>query len=339
MQPVRAVEHAAWHAYAVPEILKRLESSELGLTSIDAGARVERHGPNALPPPAGNQLLRMLVRQVNDPIVYLLLGSVGVAIAVGKVLDGFIVLAAVLINLLIGLIQELRASKAIEALSRMVSHDTTVLRDGRLRTVPVVELVPGDVVRLAAGDRVPADLRLLSAHNLRVEEAALTGESVPAIKQIAPVDADAPIGDRTSMAFCGTLVTAGAATAVVAATGVATELGRVSTMLEQAEDLETPLTQALARVGRWLSVLVLVIAAVGFFLLIIIGLELLESIKTYLQRTLIQVEIVLEIALIAIARKLIVLDVSKYGAPVLLGLAALILALAVGLMVYRRSRS
>ncbi|HYG70589.1 MAG TPA: HAD-IC family P-type ATPase, partial [Anaeromyxobacteraceae bacterium] len=190
-----------------------------------------------------------------------LLAAAGAALALGKLTDGAVVLGAVVVNAIIGFLQEHRAGKAIAALSKMVPQDSTVLRDGERAVVPASELVPGDVVQLAAGDRVPADLRLLAARALRAEEAALTGESVPVGKDPAPVPADAALGDRRSMIFGGTHVTSGAATAVVVETGVRTELGRISAMLAQVQEVQTPLTRSLARVGGWLTAGVGVIAA------------------------------------------------------------------------------
>jgi Ca2+-transporting ATPase len=210
----------------------------------------------------GPNVLMLLLRQVNNPIVYLLLGAGALAIGLGKLLDGLVVLGAVVVNGIIGFLQEFRAGKAIEALSRMVPQDAHVIRDGRSRSVPSAELVPGDILQLASGDRVPADVRVLQSRNLQVEEAALTGESVPAQKHQGPVAEDSPIGDRTSMAYGGTLVTSGTARGLVVATGGSTELGRISHMLQEAVELQTPLTKALASVGKWLTLAVLAVSAV-----------------------------------------------------------------------------
>ena len=175
--------------------------------------------------------------------------------------NGAVILAVVVINSIIGFVQEYRAGRAIEALGRMVPELVTVLRDGRRETVAAAELVPGDVVHLAAGDHVPADLRLTGAKSLRVDEAMLTGESVPVSKSIGPVPPEAPLGDRTCMAFAGTLVTYGTGTGVAAATGPRTEPGRISDLLREATDLETPLTRALGEIGRYITVGILAVTA------------------------------------------------------------------------------
>ncbi len=249
-----------WHALAPHEALRRLDSRSDGLDPGEAARRLEAVGPNVIPRGRVEGPLKVLFRQFTSPIVLLLIASTVVAMLLGKFVDGLVVLAAVVINAIVGFIQEYRAGKAVEALSRMVPHDTTVLRGGGQSTVPSSELVPGDVVALASGDRVPADARLLVVRNLRVDEAALTGESVPVGKGAEAAPGDAVLGDRRSMAYGGTLVTSGHAKAVIVETGARTELGRISAMIEQATDLDTPLTQALDKVGKWLTVAVLVVA-------------------------------------------------------------------------------
>ncbi|HZI10824.1 MAG TPA: HAD-IC family P-type ATPase [Myxococcus sp.] len=251
-----------WHALPAERVLSQVESSEDGLTDEQARARLERHGPNVLKREKGEGALKLLWRQVNSPLIWVLIASAVLAIAMGKVTDGLVVAAVVALNTLIGFVQEYRAGKAIEALSRMVPENATVLRGGRKVSVPAAHLVLGDVVALASGDKVPADMRLLSARNLQVEEAALTGESVPSRKAPAPVEEAAELGDRASVVFGGTLVTSGTATAVVVATGGATELGRISTLLSEATDLQTPLTKALATIGKYITVGILAVSAV-----------------------------------------------------------------------------
>jgi Ca2+-transporting ATPase len=189
-------------------------------------------------------------------------GSAVVAIALGKVTDGAVVLAVVVINTLIGFFQEFRASRAIEALADMVPENATVLRENQRLTLPVADLVPGDVVALASGDKVPADGRLVTVRNIRIEEAALTGESLPSEKSIDTVSEGAPIGDRTCLVFGGTLVTTGTAMVVLVATGNQTELGKISTLLKQTTDLQTPLTKALESIGKIITSAVLAISLV-----------------------------------------------------------------------------
>jgi magnesium-transporting ATPase (P-type) len=251
-----------WHALAPQAALDALGSHPEGLSEAEARARLERHGPNVLQQVGGESAWKLLWRQVNSPLIWVLLASASLAITLGKETDGLIVLAVVVLNTLIGFMQEFRAGKAIEALTRMVPENATVVREGQKETVPAAQLVPGDVVMLASGDKVPADVRLLSERNLQVEEAALTGESLPTQKSVVPVAANVGMGDRTSMAFGGTHVTSGTATAVVVATGGATELGRISQLLRETVDLQTPLTKALASISRSITLAILVISGI-----------------------------------------------------------------------------
>jgi Ca2+-transporting ATPase len=250
-----------WFALSPERALVDLNSDASGLSAEDATARFQETGPNSLPRVGGTRPFAVLWAQINEPLIWVLIGAAALALALGKVNDGLIVAAVVVINAVIGFLQEFRASKAVEALSDMVPEYATVMRDGALQRVPVATLVPGDVVHLGAGDEVPADLRLLTAKGLQVEEAMLTGESVPAVKSSQAVAADARLGDRTSMVFGGTLVTSGTATALVVETGSRTELGRMSSLLQQVVELETPLTKALGRLGRTIALAVVALAA------------------------------------------------------------------------------
>ncbi|NOK34177.1 HAD-IC family P-type ATPase [Corallococcus exercitus] len=251
-----------WHALPPEAVLERLSSAPHGLTEEAARERLARQGPNVLERSRPESAWKLLWRQIDSPLIWVLIASAGLAILLGKVTDGLVVAAVVVLNTVIGFVQEYRAGRAIEALNHMVPETAHVLRDGHPVARPAAELVPGDVVQLASGDRVPADLRLLRSRNFQVEEAALTGESVPSSKHVAAVAGNAELGDRASLAFGGTLVTSGTATAVVVATGSATELGRISHLMEQAADLSTPLTRELARLGRVISAGIVVLSAV-----------------------------------------------------------------------------
>jgi magnesium-transporting ATPase (P-type) len=264
-QPIPDV---AWHALDPEQALGAIRSGSDGLDDGEVDARRTRFGANAVPRSAGPGLARLFARQLNSSIVYLLLAAAAIAIGLGKVLDGVVVLGAIVVNAAIGFVQELRAGRAIEALTRMVPQSAQVVRNGRPHTIASALLVPGDVVLLSAGDRVPADARLLSARNLLVDEASLTGESTPVLKAVAPVAEGLALADRSSMAFGGTLVTAGYARAVVIATGAATELGRISRLLQETSELETPLTRAIRVVGAWLTGGIVLVSAV----LLVVGL-------------------------------------------------------------------
>ncbi|AKT42261.1 cation-translocating P-type ATPase [Chondromyces crocatus] len=251
----------AWHALGPDDTLARLKSSEDGLTPEDAAQRLVDSGPNVIPRKRREGVLALLVHQIHNPLIYVLLGSAVLAMVLGKAVDGAVVLAVVVLNTVVGFVQELRASQAIEALSGMVPQNAVALRAGKKVSIAAAELVPGDVVLLEAGDRVPADVRLLSARNLRIEEAALTGESVPADKSLPALPEDTELGDRCDLAFGGTMVVSGAASAVVVETGSSTELGRISALLDETTELETPLTRAMSRVARTLTLAILGVSA------------------------------------------------------------------------------
>ena len=264
--PAAAPTDAApqWHALAPADALAALGVSAAGIDAATAAAALAEHGPNTIPEAKGDGPLRILVRQFRNPLIYVLVASTALALVTGDLADGLVIAGVVALNTVIGFVQEVRASKAIKALSATVPQDATVLRDGHPQVIPAAGLVPGDVVTLQAGDKVPADLRLLDARSLAVEEAALTGESVPAEKGTAPVAADAALGDRAGMAFSGTLVTAGTGTGVVVETGARTEIGRVSALIDGAAEVETPLTKQLGVIGTWIAGSVVAASVVTF---------------------------------------------------------------------------
>ena len=253
-----------WHALEADAALAALDARAQGLDTEEAAARQAQHGPNALPAPPRPGLAARLLRQFDDLLIRVLLVAAALTAILGEWADTAVILAVVVINAGIGLVQEGRAERALEAIGGLLAPRAAVLRDGARRTLPAEELVPGDVVLLDAGDRVPADLRLLDAAGLRIEEAALTGESVPAEKAVAPVPAGAPLAERASMAFTGTLVVAGRARGVAVATGPASEIGRVGAMLAGIGAPATPLLRQMKRLARLLTALVLGLAGVVF---------------------------------------------------------------------------
>lgn len=247
------------------------------MDAAEAKDRLQTSGPNVLQSSSRAGLLRILWRQINDPLMYILLGSGTLAVLLGKGADSIVVFAVVVLNTIIGFVQEYRASRAIDALIDMVPDDAAVLRDGRWTSVSSEEIVPGDLISLASGDKVPADARLVEVRDLQVDEAALTGESVPVNKAAEPVPEDAPVADRQSMAYGGTLVTYGTATAVVTATGMQTELGHISSMLEKTTETETPLTRQIAAVSKWITVAIAAVAAALLVLGLLRGYPLVDA--------------------------------------------------------------
>jgi len=242
--------------------MAELGSKSTGLADDDIAQRQKEYGKNALSRNSGAGPWLIFWRQVNNPIGWLLIAAGCLAIALQKPTDATVVFGAVGINAIIGFIQEYRAGKAIEALAAMIPEAATAIRGGIPVSIPAEELVPGDLVTLQSGDKVPADLRLIRVKNLLVEEAALTGESLPTGKRVDPVSADAPLGDRLCMAYSGTMVVQGTATGVVIATGNGTELGRINALLNQTTQLETPLTRQLAKVSSGITVAVVIVVAV-----------------------------------------------------------------------------
>lgn len=253
-----------WHALPADAVLARLLTRREGLSNEEAAARRARFGPNALPAPKKRGPLLRFLLQFHNVLIHVLLASALVTAFMGHWVDAAVILGVVIINALIGFIQEGKAEAALDAIRGLLSPHAQVLRDGRRQETDAAELVPGDIVFLAAGDRVPADVRLLSVKGLRVDEATLTGESLAVDKQVAPVAADAPLGDRSSMAWSGTLVTSGQGMGVVVATGAASEIGRISALLAEVAPLETPLLRRMARFGRRLTLLILAIAGATF---------------------------------------------------------------------------
>ncbi|WP_448811422.1 cation-translocating P-type ATPase [Agromyces bauzanensis] len=242
---------------------------ESGLTSAEASARLAEHGPNELRSTARNPLWRRVVAQFTDPLILLLAAAVVISFiawivegASGLPIDAIVIVAIILLNAVLGLVQESRAERAVAALAVMTQAHSSVLRDGELRTVPSAELVTGDVLALAEGDQVGADARLFRANSLRIAEASLTGESQAVEKRVDPIDEVVPLGDRLDMVYKGTAVSRGTGRAIVTATGMSTEMGAIATMLDETVEEPTPLQREVGHLGRMLGRIVIVIAIV-----------------------------------------------------------------------------
>lgn len=254
-------DRTPWHHLTMDSVFERLDSSGAGLSQQQAQSRLEIHGANRLPEaPRRSALLRFLL-QFHNILIYVLLGCVVVTAALAHWIDAGVILAVVIANAVIGYIQEGKAEKEMDAIRGMLAPQANVVRSGERYSLRGEQLVPGDIVLLEAGDKMPADLRLVSAHGLAVQEAILTGESVPVDKDTAPAGPGASLGDRSCMAFSGTLVTSGQARGVVVETGTGTEIGRISGLLSNVEVLTTPLVTQMGVFARWLTILILIIAA------------------------------------------------------------------------------
>jgi magnesium-transporting ATPase (P-type) len=256
--------HSDWHAVTPEEALGQLSSRPEGLSTPDAHRRLEQHGPNALPPPRPRSPWRRLGAQFHNVLIYVLLAAALVTTLMQHWVDTGVIIGVVVINALIGFLQEGKAERALDAIRNMLSLKATVIRDGHRIVVPAEEVVPGDRVCLQSGDRVPADLRLTMARNLAVDESVLTGESLPVAKSVDPVGPETPVADRTCLAYSGTLVSAGQGEGVAVATGGATEIGRISALLAEVKPLATPLLRQMAVFGRWLTLAILALAAATF---------------------------------------------------------------------------
>ncbi len=253
-----------WHAMAVAEVLAALGVSTAGLTPEEAARRLRRHGRNRLPEARRRGPLQRFLAQFHNLLIHVLLVAGAVTAILGHWVDTGVILAVVLVNAIIGFIQEGKAEDALKAIDRMLSPRALVLRGGERRSVNAEELVPGDVVLLQAGDRVPADLRLFQVRGLQIQESILTGESEAVEKSVDPLPAGAVIGDRCNMAYSGTLVTHGQGSGLVVATGAATEIGRISGMLAQVQTLTTPLLRQMSRFAAWLTATIVAIALATF---------------------------------------------------------------------------
>jgi calcium-translocating P-type ATPase len=257
------------HNQSADDCLASLNSCKDGLTADEAARRLVEHGPNKLPEASARGPLRRLMAQFHNVLIYVLLGAALVTGTLQHWVDTGVILAVVLANAVIGFIQEGKAEAAMAAIRGMLAPHAAVIRDGTRLTVDGVALVPGDVVLMEAGDKAPADLRILEARGLAAQEAILTGESVPVEKSVEPVAIDAPLGDRRSMLWSGTLITQGAGRGLVVATGSVTEIGRIGGLLAGVETLTTPLVSQMDHFSRWLTFFILLVSALllayGYF--------------------------------------------------------------------------
>lgn len=267
-----------WHKLGRTEVAERLGTSrEQGLSSAEAQARLEKYGPNRLEEAPPKKFITLLWEQLNNFVVYLLFAAVIISAVLGEWVEAGAVMAIVVLNAGFGIVQERRAEQALAALRQLASPEAHVLRDGRRVDVPSYEVVPGDVVFLEAGNYIPADVRLIEAVNLRVEEAALTGESVPVEKSAGRLEkADVGLGDRVNTTFMGTLVSYGRGSGIVVNTGMRTQVGLIAEMLQSVHHEPTPLQRRLEELGRWLGWAALAICALVFAVGILRGQEALH---------------------------------------------------------------
>ena len=273
------MQQLPYYTLSVEEALRTLETDPtLGLSNSEAAQRLTRFGLNELEPPQKTPLWRIFLEQFNDFMIWVLLAAVAISLFEGQYVESVAIVIILLINAILGVYQEYRAEQALEALKEMSAPTALAIREGKLITVPARELVPGDIVSLESGNKIPADGRLIEANALRCEEAALTGESKPARKNIEAIaQLDSPLGDRGDMVFSGTSVSVGRGLYVVTATGTNTEMGTIARLMAEAEEGETPLQIELGRVGKRIALLVLAICAIVFVVDMLQGVDFSES--------------------------------------------------------------
>ncbi len=256
-----------WHTLTAEQVIAELKTDpDHGLNRGEVWRRLGQFGPNELTRRRGHGPLVTFLLQFHQPLVYILLVATVVTALLDEWVDAAVIIGVVLVNAVVGFIQEYRAAKAIDALARSMTAVVTVRREGQTVRVPSIEIVPGDVVLLQSGDLVPADLRLLRVRDLRVAEAALTGESLPVGKSVETLPAETPLADRKNLAFASALVTYGQATGVVVATGDRTEVGKIQRLIQTADDLSTPLTRNISRFSKWLMYVILGVAGFTFLI-------------------------------------------------------------------------
>lgn len=255
----------AWHKQSADDLLTQLHSNqESGLSEQEANQRLNRYGPNRLTPRRGKSPLRLFLSQFHQPLVYILILSGTITAFLQEWVDSSVIFGVVLVNAIIGFIQEANALRAINALARVLNISSTVLRDGQRRVISAAEVVPGDIVLLQSGDKIPADLRLLQCRELQIDESALTGESVPVEKRPETLDRKTILAERSNMAHSSTLVTYGSGIGLVVETGDRTEIGLINRMIVAATDLETPLTKKMSQFSYLLLWVIIDFAVITF---------------------------------------------------------------------------
>ncbi len=276
------VMNAVFESKNVSQTEQELQTDlQKGLSQQEAKNRLEKNGPNALVEKKGKTKLQMFLSQLNEPMIYILFAAAGISLLLKEVSDAIIVLIVVLLNAVIGMVQEGKAQEALEALKKLSSPTAMVRRDGVTKEIPASELVQGDVVVLEAGRQIPADLRLTQTTNLKVDESALTGESVPVEKDCnAVLPQDAPLGDRINMGYMTTSVTYGRGEGVVAATGMDTQIGRIAQMINESEEELTPLQKRLADLGKMLGVVAVALCVALFLIALVQGRNVVEMLIT-----------------------------------------------------------
>ncbi len=269
-----------YHSLAVQEVLRLKDTSVNGLTDVEAEQRLKRHGENKLREERRIHPIQIFFRQFNEIVIYILLFAALVSFFLREYLDAYVILGIIVFDAILGFVQEYKAERAVELLKKLTTLKAKVIRNGVVREIPSNLLVPGDVVFLEAGDKVPADIRIFEARNLQTSEASLTGESQPCTKQIGPINKDVELAERNNMMYSSTIVVRGTGKGIVVETGMDTEVGKIASLIQEVKETKTPLQVKLAQLGRFLGVLVLLIAALVFAIGVLKGLGIYEMLLT-----------------------------------------------------------
>jgi len=265
-----------WHSLPAEDVLAEFDSRRSGLEQAEAEARLQRYGPNLLRMKGKTPPVVVFLRQFFSPLIYVLLAAALISIVVEHYLDAWVIMGVLLLNAVIGFVQETRAETAMEALMKLAAPRARVRRDGKVRSLPVSEIVPGDIILIESGDRVSADSRLIDVSNLKVSEATLTGESVAVDKHTGPIDGEVSLADRKNMVYSGTTVTYGRATAIVVRTGMGTAIGEIATAIQEIKPEPTPLQKSISKLSRYIIGIVLGIIGILIAVGLARGLEWLE---------------------------------------------------------------
>ncbi|MDO4730381.1 MAG: HAD-IC family P-type ATPase, partial [Candidatus Saccharibacteria bacterium] len=253
----------------IEEIFESLKTSKKGLNSKEADERLKKYGRNVLPRKKKDGLIKIFFREFLDPLVLLLFVAIIASLVAGEIIDAFVILGIILVDVILGVYQENRANKTAEALEKLIRVNTNTLRNNSVLPLDAELLVPGDIVMLESGDKIPADLRLIEVHNFSVDESILTGESLAVVKDPAVLEENIEsLSDRINLAYSGTTVVSGRATAVVIKTGLETELGKIADSFNNAVDEKTPLSLRVNKLSKQITIMVLVVAIVTAALLI-----------------------------------------------------------------------
>ncbi len=269
-----------FHDKTTKEALDLTATHEYGLTNEEASRRIQEYGPNELKKEKKDGPIKIFLRQFHDVLIYILIAATIVSFIAHEKVDAYIILAILIFNAVFGFVQEYKAERAIELLRKLTTLNTKVIRDNKQIEIPSSQVVPGDIIVLESGDKVPADLRLIEVNNLQTDEAALTGESNPITKTIDPIAKSAPLAERKNMLFSGTSIVRGTGKAVVVLTGMRTEIGKIADMVQKAEKTETPLQKKLKEFGKFIGYITILISIVVFIIGAIRGMDLFEIFLT-----------------------------------------------------------